>query len=72
MRVATGTIVSGKVVLDESEFIDGTRVLVVSSDQEDVRLSPDELAELGAGIVEADLGDTISSDELFARLRRYG
>lgn len=73
MRVATGTVVSGRVVFDDSTFVDGTHVVVVSSDREDqVRLSADELAELEAGIAEADRGETISGDELFARLRRYG
>ena len=73
MRVTTGTVVSGRVVFDESEFVDGTHVVVVSRDPEDdVLLSPHELAELEAGIAEADRGETISGDELFARLRRYG
>lgn len=73
MRVATGTVVAGQVVLDDSEFVDGTQVVVVSRDEEtDVRLSPKEMAELAAGIAEADRGDMISGDELFARLRRHG
>ena len=73
MRVATGTVVAGQVVLDDSEFIDGTHVVVISRDREDeVCLTAEELAELEAGIAEADRGETISGDELFARLRRYG
>lgn len=73
MRVTTGTVVAGKVVLDDSSLTDGTNVVVVSREhEEDVRLSPDELAELEAGIAEADRGDTISGEELFARLRRHG
>ena len=73
MRVATGTVVAGQVILDDSEFIDGTHVVVVSRDREDeVCLSAEELAELEAGIAEADRGETISGDELFARLRRFG
>ena len=73
MRVATGIVVAGQVILDDSEFIDGTHVVVLSRDREDeVRLSPDELADLEAGLAEADRGETISGDELFARLRRYG
>ena len=73
MRVTTGTVVAGQVVLDDVEFIDGTQVVVVSRDEEtDVRLSPEELAELEAGIAEADRGDMISGEELFARLRRHG
>jgi predicted transcriptional regulator len=50
-----------------------TRTVVVSRDREDeVCLSAEELAELEAGIAEADRGESISGDELFARLRRYG
>jgi predicted transcriptional regulator len=73
MRVATGTVISGQVVLDDSEFIEGTQVVVVSREQDDaVRLSQDELAELEAGIAEADRGDLIPGDEFFARLARHG
>ena len=72
MRVTTGTVVSGKVILDDPSLTDGTDVIVVTREREDaVFLSPEELAELEAGIAEADRGDTISGDELFARLRRY-
>lgn len=73
MRVATGTVVAGQVVLDDSAFIDGTQVVVLSRDLDgEVRLSADELVELEAGLAEADRGETISGDELFARLRRHG
>ncbi len=72
MHVTTGTVVSGKVILDDSSLIDGTDVLVVTRERdEDIRLSPEELAELEAGIAEADRGETIPGDQLFARLRRY-
>ena len=73
MRVVTGTVVSGRVELDDAEFVDGTAVIVVSRDQEQgVQLTPDELAALEAGLAEADRGDTLSGDELFARLRKHG
>ena len=73
MRVATGTVVAGKVVLENTSFADGTHVVVVSREREEpVRLSPDELAELEAGIAETDRGDTVSGEEFFARLRQYG
>jgi len=73
VRVATGTVVSGRVVLDEEGIAEGTQVLVVTREQEnDVSLSPEELTELEAGLAEADRGDTIPGDEFFARLRRLG
>lgn len=71
MRVATGTVISGQVVLDDEPLVDGTAVIVISKEREvSVRLSPEELDELEAGIAEADRGDTISGDELFSRIGR--
>ena len=73
MRLAHGTIVAGKVVLDEPTFADGTDVYVLSKEADGPdRMTPEELAELEAGIAEADRGETISGEELFERLRRHG
>ena len=73
MRVATGTVVKGMIVVDDSEFKDGTDVFILTREHEDeVHLSPEELAELEAAIAEADRGEMIPGDEFFARLRRYG
>jgi hypothetical protein len=73
MRVATGTVVSGKVVLDDTAIADGTDVYVLTRESDEVpALSPDELAELEAGIADADRGDMISGEEFFEQLRRHG
>jgi predicted transcriptional regulator len=65
-------VVSGKVVLDELELEDGMDVWVVTREREsEVHLSPEERAELEAGIAEADRGEMIPGEELFALLRRY-
>jgi len=73
MRVATGTVFSGRVVLVDSEIADGTDVYVLTRDADETpRLSPEELADLEAGIAEADRGDMISGEELFQQLRRHG
>lgn len=73
MRVATGTVVSGKVVLDDAAIADGTDVYVLTRDVNEAPvLSPEELAELEAGIAEADRGDMISGEEFFKHLRRHG
>lgn len=72
MRLTTGTVVSGKVVLDESAIADGTDVYVLTRDVgEAPALSLEELADLEAGIVEADQGDMISGEEFFRDLRRH-
>ena len=73
MRVATGTVVKGMIVVDDSEFKDGTDVFILTREREDeVHRSPEELADLEAGIAEADQGEMIPGDEFFARLRRFG
>ncbi len=73
MRIAIGKVISGKVVLDGSVIADGTNVYVLTRDAAEVpALSADELAELEAGIAEADLGDMISGDDFFKHLRRHG
>lgn len=73
MRVATGTVVSGKVVLDDMSIADGTDVYVLTRDIDETgALSSDELAELEAGIAEADRGDMISGEDFFEQLRRHG
>ena len=73
MKVATDTVVDSKIVVDDPEFKDGTDVFILTREREDnVRLSPEELAELEAGIAETDRGEMIPGDEFFARLRRHG
>lgn len=73
MKIVTGTVVDRRIVVDDPELVDGTDVFILTRErEEDVRLTPEELAELEAGIAEADRGEVISGKELFARLRRYG
>jgi predicted transcriptional regulator len=73
MKVVTGTVVKGTIVVDDPELTDGTDVFILTREREDeVQLSAEELAELEAGIAEADRGDMIPGDEFFARLRRHG
>lgn len=71
MKVARGKVVKGTIIVDDPELKDGTDVYILTPGHEDEpRLAPEELAELEAGIAEADQGDMIPGDELFARLRR--
>ena len=71
MKVARGKVVKGSIVVDDPEIKDGTDVFILTREREgEIELSAEELAELEAGIAEADSGDMISGEELFARLRR--
>ena len=71
MKLATGTIVGGKVVLDGQPFPDGMVVTVLAKESGDTFEVPADLeAELIESLAEADRGETISADELLQRLRR--
>ncbi|MBA2593119.1 MAG: hypothetical protein M3495_17075 [Pseudomonadota bacterium] len=73
MQVATGTVIAGKVVVEGLELAEGETVTILTQEaDEEVYLSPEEEAELLEAIAEADRGETISAEELFARLDRIG
>ena len=69
MRVATGKVVAGKVVIDGAPFEDGAKVTVIAADDaETFELGPEDEAALLAAIGEADRGEIIDSVELLAKL----
>jgi hypothetical protein len=71
MQVATGIVVGGKVIVEGLDLAEGETVTVLTQESEqEVHLSPEEEAELLQAIAEADRGETISAEELFARLDR--
>ncbi len=73
MKVATGTVVDGKVVVEGESLAEGTKVTVVlREDEESFDLTPEEEEELLASMAEIERGEYISADELLERLRRFG
>jgi hypothetical protein len=71
MQVTTGIVVDGKVVVEGDRLPDGTVVTIIARDAEETFEVPPELeAELLESIAQADRGETISADEVIARLRR--
>ena len=73
MGVMLGTVRAGKVVVQDGGLVEGAEVYVLTPDVSGtVHLEADELAELEAGIAEADRGEMITEEELFRRLRRLG
>lgn len=71
MGFYTGTIVAGRVSVEGLDAPEGSTVAVLTPEADEaVHLSPEEEAELLEAMAEADRGETISVDELFARLRR--
>lgn len=73
MQIASGSIVSGKVVVDGLSLPEGMTVTVLArGDEVAVKLPPQQEAQLIDALDEADREEGISAEELFARLRRFG
>ena len=74
MKIATGKVVDGKVVLEGVALEEGASVTVLARDDEGgLDLTPEQETELLLSIAEADRGETVSADEVLARLaRRHG
>jgi hypothetical protein len=74
MKIATGKVVDGKVVVEGVALEEGASVTVLARDGEGgFTLSPEEEAELLLSIAEADRGETVSAEEVLEKLaRRHG
>ena len=71
MKIATGKVVGGRVVVDGALLEEGESVTVLARDGENgFTLSPEEEAELLLSIAEADRGETIPAEEVLAKLAR--
>jgi hypothetical protein len=71
MGIATGTVVDGKVLLDGVTLPEGAVVTVlIRQPRSGFTLGPEDEAALLESIAEAERGETISAEELFARLER--
>jgi hypothetical protein len=74
MKIATGKVVDGKVVLEGVTLEDGTPVTVlVRAEEGGFSLTPEEETELLAAMAEAERGEMVPAEEVLARLaRRHG
>ena len=71
MKIATGKVVGGKVVVEGVTLEEGASVTVLARDEKGgITLTPDEESELLLAIAEADRGETVSAEEVLARLAR--
>ncbi len=71
MKVATGTVIDGKVVVEGEALAEGATVTVVlREDDETFELTAEEEAELLESIAEIERGAFITGEELLERLRR--
>lgn len=71
MRMARGTVVSGKVVIEGDALPEGASVTVLAPEgDESFELGPTEEEALLAAMAEADRGEVVSADEVVRGLRR--
>lgn len=71
MKVATGKVVGGKIVLEGERLSEGTVVtVVVPDDEEAFDTTPEEEHVLLEAIAQADRGQVLSWEQLRARIRR--
>jgi hypothetical protein len=73
MKIATGSVVDGKVVVEGERLIEGSTVSVLlRDDEESFALTPEEESELLESIAEIERGEYVSGEQLLERLRRFG
>jgi redox-sensitive bicupin YhaK (pirin superfamily) len=71
MKMATGKVVGGKVEVQGVTLEEGASVTVLAADNEGrFTLTSEEEAELLLSIGEADRGETVSGEEVLAKLAR--
>ena len=71
MKLATGTVVEGKVVIDGDKLPEGMVVTVLARTNDETFEVPPELeAELDASLAEAARGETIPLAEALRQIRR--
>lgn len=73
MRVATGKVISGKVVVEGEPLEEGAVVTVLApEDNETFELNPEAEAALLAAIDEGERGEIVSGDEVLRKLNKNG
>ena len=74
MRITTGHVVHGQIVLDDwaEPLPEGAELTIGIPEQiEEVELTPEQLAELDESIAEADRGELISAEDALRELRAH-
>ncbi|HEY0156304.1 MAG TPA: hypothetical protein VGF28_03340 [Thermoanaerobaculia bacterium] len=69
VKIATGTVTRGAIVVEGQPFSEGEKVTVLSyADREPFRVSPEEKRLLLESIAQADRGEFVDADDLLAEL----
>jgi hypothetical protein len=72
MKLATGTVVNGKIIIDGEALPEGTVVTVLAPEGDGTFIVPPELEqELDESLAQSIRGETIPVAEVLNRLRAY-
>jgi len=72
MKLATGTVINGKIILDGEALPEGTVVTVLAHEGDGTFLIPPELEqELDESIAQSLRGETIPVSEVLRKLRAH-
>jgi hypothetical protein len=70
MKIATGRVISGRIVMEGAPFPEGSTVTILAPEGDGFfELEPREEEELLTAIAEADAGDVIDGEEFLRDLR---
>jgi hypothetical protein len=73
MKITTGIVVDGKVVVEGESLAEGSTVTVLLRDNEEgFELTPAEEEELLDSIAQIEGGEFVSGEQLLERLRQLG
>jgi hypothetical protein len=71
MRIITGRVVDGKVEVEDGDLEEGSLVTIVAPDPDaSFAASAAEEQQLLDSLAQCERGETITAEQLFARLRR--
>jgi hypothetical protein len=69
MRIATGKVVGGQIIIEGEPLSEGATVTILVSDGDAFTLSEDDEAALLDAIAEADRGELMDVENVLKRLR---
>jgi hypothetical protein len=69
MKVITGTVMHGRIVVEGAPFSEGEKVTILGHDgNETFRVSAEEKRQLLASVAQADRGEFVDGEELLSEL----
>ena len=68
MRVTKGTVVGGRIVVEDEPLTEGAAVTVLVPDERTFTLSEEDEEELLKAIAEADRGDLLDAENVLRQL----